>query len=629
MTASARASLRLRDRGSMRFFSTALEHRFAAPAIALAQFAWLWWAYARGWFFQADLSNMSESVGRRLDWGYLTRNLGGHFAPVDRLVYWVQYELAPLDYGPAIAIRLVCQFAATLLLHRLLCRLTDERAVVTVIVALYAFNPMLLAGTTMFTPGIGITMGQLAVVLALLAHVNYDRTRRLRHEIGAGLLLAFAMLCSEQWAIATLILPLLSLLRTYENGLRDRLRELVRRWRGWLLAALPPIAAGAAAAYYVVPIGAQPTGIGAVYKLLRDSWLDSLAPTLVGGPFQWYAGSHDYFGFAAPSDTVIVLGQLAFAALVVLGLRRRGPASLLGWLIPLLCWVASMALIGYRGYAQYGLLIAVTPRYMSALIMIFAVGATVALTRPVSQPPPDVPDRDETPASASSTDTPGQLPAVGFACLALLLAANLASGLRFATVLGRQQAETWVMNLRSSAQLAGAGVNVYDTPLPFWLIDGVEPHHRVSDLLRLAGIDARLESPASTPLVASSDGHLVPSVFVPAGSVTPVGSNCGSAVRGRGTFTFPLDRAVPDAEWWLRLTLFEQTPSTVRIHLVDATGAVVAPVSGAQVRLSRLESLSLRLPRFGAVAVRITSTSRDTALCLTSIQVGAPFPARP
>jgi hypothetical protein len=49
-------------------------------------------------------------------------------------------------------------------------------------------------------------------------------------------------------------------------------------------------------------------------------------------------------------------------------------------------------------------------------------------------------------------------------------------------------------------------------------------------------------------------------------------------------------------------------------------------VGGGTLHLSQLESISLRLPRFAPTAVRFTSSDPNTALCMTAVQVGAPFP---
>jgi hypothetical protein len=206
-----------------------------------------------------------------------------------------------------------------------------------------------------------------------------------------------------------------------------------------------------------------------------------------------------------------------------------------------------------------------------------------------------------------------------------IVVTSLVSGARFANIFGRSPSQAYVENLTSSARAAGPAVNVYDTAVPAWLISPVEPHHSVTDLLRLSGATFKIEDRSTTPLIAAADGHLVKSVFVPASFVAPL-APCGSAVHGAGTFTFPLNRPAPDAGWYLHLQLFQQAPSTVTVELINAEGKVATPLGGSTLHLDQLASLSLRLPVFAPTAVRFRSTDPNTSLCLTAIQVGAPFP---
>lgn len=642
-------------------------------ALVVAQAAWFWWVYDHGWFLQADLSNMVEGLHVAPTPSYLAGDLGGHFSPVTRLVYWFMGVLSPMDYGLSIALRIAAQAAATVLLHRLLVQLSRSPRVATVIVAVYAFSPLLVVGTAMFTPGSTILIGQLLVVAALLAHVRYETTGRLRHELLAGLLLAVALLSSEQWVVAGPIFPLLSLTAFARGGFRARVRALLIRWRAWLLLVVPFGAVVALAAARARPVGAKPPGLTGAYRLLRDSWLKSIGASFTGGPLDWLGGPTSYLPFSAPSTTVIVLGQVLAAAVVVLGVQRGGRSGLWGWSLPLVAWVASMMLVGYRGFASYALLVAVTPRYMSALAVFFAVGAAVAFTAPADLPvsavgnrphsadvsdddvqedvdapkdddvppedvhvPPedvDVPleeTADDDAAGAAETD-PAPAPErarilAGALVLALVLGTSLVSARRFATIYGRLPAESYVEAMQQSVNLAGQPVNVYDTDVPAWLISPVEPHHRVSDILTLLQVHATIESARSVPLIAAPNGALRKSVFVAAAQVRPVPGICGTAINGKGTTTLPLERRAPYNAWWLNLTLFQSNPSTLRIQLVDAAGRTAAPLPGATVTLAKLEAISMRLPPFAPVAVRITSTDPGTAICLTRIAVGAPFP---
>jgi hypothetical protein len=598
-------------------------------AIVAFQAVWLWWAYSQGWFLQADLSNLSEAVGSHPGWRYLSGELGGHFAPVARLVYWAFVQLSPLDYGLSVALRVGCQVLSTVLLYRLLTRLVGDRPLVAGIVACYAVNPLLLGGTEMFTPGITIGIGQVFVLLALIAHVIHEETGNVRAAVAAGLSLGFSVLCSEGWVVAFFAFPVLSAVHFYPGTVRHRLMALLRGWRTWALLAAPVVLAGLAVMAYANPVGAATPTLSAAYRLLRNSWLYGLGPSWVGGPMRWYADPTQYVATASPSDLMVILGQIGVAIVVLVGVQRTGRRSLVAWVLPLGVWVLSILLVGYRGYSTLKVLVAVTPRYLAALILFFAIGAALALApEGVARVTPTdggASHRAGAPADGATQRLAHQRRLVTTGLVGLVVLASMVSGVRFARIFGGTPAKHYVDNLSASARLAGSNVNIYDTAVPPWLISPVEPRHRVSDLLQLADVPVTVEGASSTPLIATADGHLVASTFVPASAVLPQ-PPCGSAVHGAGTFTFPLNREVFLAGWYLHLQLFQQAPSTVSVDLLDAQGKVAQPVHGGLLHLAQLGSLNLRLPRFAPAAVRFHSTAPDTALCFTAIQIGAPFP---
>jgi hypothetical protein len=593
--------------------------------IATVQAAWLWWAYSQGWFLQADLSNLADAVGKAPTWDYLTSPLGGHFSPIPRLVYWLLNELAPLDYGLSVLIRVAAQFAATVLLYRLLVSLIRDRVLVSIVVTLYAMNPLLLAGTAMFTPGLGIQFAQVFVVGGYVMFDRYMRNGGLRPALGAGALIALGAMCSEQSLILFLVLPLLALVHYYTGPFGSRLKQFGAHWRAWLVIVIPVFAAGVAALVFADPTGAASPSLSASYKLIRNSWLYAIAPSWIGGPLTWYAGPQTYIGFAAARDTMVVAGQVAVAVTVLLGVQRRGRVSLAAWTLPLTCWVISMLLVGYRGFTQVGVLAAITPRNLAALIVVFAIGAALALA-PRDEPPTEAqgePEPQPRPATASRGASNSVWATT--AVLAVVLALCVVSGVRFARIYSRNPAQGYMNALTISAHFAGAKPNVFDTPVPADIISPVEPNHRVTDMLRLAGVDVLVNDPSSTPLVATPAGVLRPSVFVAAASVKPVGS-CGSAVHGTDTYTFPLTRLVSPASWYLHLQLFQSKPSTVTVVVLDQFGKPHDPAAGSQLSLAPLESVFLRLPFMSPTAIRITGHSADTALCLPGISVGGPFP---
>ena len=585
-------------------------------AVLGVQVVWLWWAFSRGWFLQADLSNLADGVERPFGWHYLSEPLGGHFAPLNRLVYWLLDQLGALDYSYTVAFRVGCQALATLLLYLVLVELVGRQPVVIAILAAYALNPVLLGGGAWFTSGVGLIPAQALALLSIWTYLRYERTRRVRLAAYTGLFLGLTVLASDQWVVAALVPPLLALTHLYPGGPLARVRELISRWRAWLLIFGPLIAALAAVLLLGNSQGASRLTAGQGYDLVRESWVKTLAPSWAGGPWRWINGPGVYISYAGPPDWMVLLGELAVLVTLVLGVRRLGLGSLLGWVMPVICGAVSVLIIGFGRYSTYGDLIAVTPRYLFQTIALFAIGAALALApvagRPVRQ--------HGQPLRFDRLQT-----VIGVLAVALIVAASLVSGARFAERLGKSPVRDYVANLEAGVRTRGSQVNLWDTAVPQDVISGVEPNHRVSDLLRLVGVHARFDDPSSEPLIVTGDGHLAPAVFVPAAEGIAPPGDCGTFVHGVGTVTIPLTHALQTSEWFLRLVLYQAQPSEVSVEVLDAAGNVARPLSGSTVELGTLEARNLALPAFAPAAVRIASASATTNLCLSRVAVGGPF----
>jgi hypothetical protein len=589
--------------------------RFALIAIVVGQAAWLWALIGRGWYLQADFSNLADAVGRPLTWSYLCEPLGGHFAPLLRLVYWLLDRMGALDYTLTVALRVSLQVIATVLLYWIICRLAGRTPLSLIIVGLYAVSPLLLPGIAWVTSGIGLALGQVFALWAIDQHLRAEHSPDWRAALKTGLLLVLAVLSADEWIVVVLLLPILSLGWVYAGTARDRLRESLSRWRAWALTLIPLAGSVAVTLALGDTTGARGLGVGTAYRLVRDEWLRAVAPSLIGGHWRWFAPPDTYLGYFAPNDATVLLGQLAFAVLLVVGYQRTGMRALVGWSLPAVVILAAMVLVGTGRYDTYGRLLAITPRYSLVVAAPLAIGIAVSLTPAMRLSPIDVPD--------------AQRRVIGVALVAALAASSMYADLRFTHYWGQNPSKRYVDTMFASARAAGPQLNVYDTSLPPSIVSGVEPRHNVSDLLRLGGITAAYEDPRSEPLIAAADGRLVRAAFVPSsmglGELRP---NCGTYVHGAGVFTIPLSKAVALASWYLRFELYQNGPSTITVDLVDATGRVAHPLKGSTVTLSsKLAAINLRLPVFSPVSIRVHSTTPQTSLCLVRTLVGAPFPA--
>jgi hypothetical protein len=602
-----------------------------------AQAVWLLYLMSGGWYLQADLSNLAEGASSSLTWGYLTDSLGGHFSPVGRLAYWVLQRAAPMNYDVTIALRIVLQAVATLLLYRLLRRLVGPRPLVLAVVAAYALSPLVGPNLTYFTPGLGQTLGQVFALAMYLSLARWTEGRQVRWAAATGLLLLLMILGDDQMIVLCLTVPIFVVAFLDDGRWTSRLRLELRSWLGWLVMAVPTalyvvtFVAGGYAASSGGGSGSQLT-FTAVVSLVRDEWLKAIGPVFVGGPLRWLGGPGNYVPFAAPSTAVVLLGLLVFLCLVVVGLRRLGGRSLWAWLPMLLVTASGIVLVGAGRYAAYGSTVPITWRYSFPVALPLAIGVTLALL-PVRRPAPDpAAEPEPEPEAGPSEETPTGLSGVQTYAAGVLLVgvllSSLVSGVLYARSWWRNPAKAYVATLVASTRAVGPAALLYDSPVRGDVISPLEPDHHVSDILRLEGVPARFDRPGGAPLIATADGRLVSAAFVPAATgIGPQQPSCGTYIQGIGRTVITLSTTVRPGEWYLQLSYFQAQPSTVSIAVLDAGGVSHSPSVGAAQRLPTLGLLSLRLPLMSPQAVVITSTSPATSLCLVHTVVGAAFPA--
>ena len=597
--------------------------RLTLLAIIAVSSTWSWICIARGWYLQSDFTNLLDAHRSKLTWTYLSRPVGGHFGPVGRLFYWLLDRLAPMNYGTSVSLRMVLQAVAAWLLFRLIVRLCGRPAFALAVVALFSVNPLLIATLAWLSSGLTLPLAEILILLALDLHVRRAHTGSVRNSLIAGILLALAVLAYDGAVVTVLMFPVMSVGCLIQGSIVQRCRIALLDWAGWLATALPVAAAVGVALNFGDSTGAQSLTVGQAWHLINYHWTHAVAPTLIGGPWRWFADPGTYLPFVAPTDAVVIIGELAAALLILVAARRLGWRILTAVVLVAAVAVAEIVFAGVGRYATYNNLIAITPRYSAFVPLALAIAAAsaVAPTRAVVKTP-------SPPTPSARTRLQFEQASLLAGVVVVLTVSNMLSVAHFATIWSRNPAQRYVENLVDSARAVGPSLNIYDTPAPSDILAGVEPAHYVSDLLALRDVPVHVDSPISDPLVAKADGHLVPAVFVSAGDAHgTTRPQCGTYLSGAGVWTLPFDKQVAAGAWFLRMELYQAEPSNVAVQIVNRDGSISAPVAGAHLALTRLEELNLRLPVVAPVAVRITTVGDATSLCLTRVSVGAPFPA--
>ncbi|HEX2903524.1 MAG TPA: hypothetical protein VHO01_08720 [Jatrophihabitans sp.] len=590
------------------------------------------WLSARGWFYQDDLSALDEASGRRLGWGFLTMPVNDHLVPGYRFVFWLQRHTDPLNYTQTVLVRIVLQTLAIALLARLLVLLFGRRPEVLVVTGLYAINPLILGNLTWLTTAACLVPAEIAAIVALDSHIRYTLTGRLRWATAAGISLLAGMCFWEKTAIIGIMLPVLSLGFLTTGGFGHRLRELLRRWPGWLVTAAPPLLF--VGYFFAHHYGGSAHGVRVsdMVSVVRTGWLKMAVPALFGGPWHWFDNGTAYVSWSAPSTTAIWLSELGFIALVLVGLRRTGARSLLGWSLPALSVAIGTVVVAVGRYFAFGDLIAITMRYSFDFALALALGAALAL---IPSDPQAMRERlPGAPAAAArvpaprTTQAPRLVRALVPATVALLLVSSTFSNVRFEDRWVANPTKPYVDRLLANIARAGPGVNLYDTSVSSTVVPYFfGPTMHLSTLLSWTAARARFDQTDTQPLLVDQQGNLVAANLLPAArGVLPKGAICQTLVQGVGTWRIPLDHRLPYGDGFLHLEYFQQHPSTLSVFIEDASGALVPPAAGSRVAFPvTLGAQLLRLRQAEAAAIVITSDSPAANICIGGAVIGAPF----
>lgn len=598
----------------------------AIGLVILVQAIWFTAIMAGGWYTEADLPNLGAATDHALSWQYLSGSVGGHFGAPGRFLYWVLNRTAPLSWALTIAIRVVLQAVATLLLWRLLLLLVGRRPWLVVLVLLYALNPLLVPGLAWLTSGLGLAAGQVTVLLMLIAHVRYTRGGRLRWAVLTPMLALLSLALADQTLCCLILLPLLSLGFLHTGSLRQRLAGAGRRWPGWVGLVIAMLAF---AAFYLsgsYNTGTNRFGAAAAWSIARSEWLEVFGPAFAGGPWRWAWNPHAYVAYSTPSTAAVLTGQLVFFVLLVLSFRVRGWQAVLAWAIPAAIAISGVILVGRGRYDVLGTFVSPLLRYSFYLALALPIGAALAFAPALDEVPETEPVTITGPKQPSR---PQELPAWLIAAgVVAMLGASLLSSAVFADRYWKNSSHAYVTNLLASARAGGPRLNVYDTDARPDVMSFLEPNHYISDILGLAGVPVRYGSGDSEPLVADTDGRLVPAVFYrSADAAGPGRPGCGTYIHGAGDFKIRLSTPLTGRDWFLRLELYQPHANTFTVSVQDAYGKSIPLAGDAKITAaSKLVTVIRRLSYSSPVSVSVHSGDPATNFCLVHTFVGVPLP---
>ena len=300
----------------------------AGVAIVLVQLAWKAQFLGHLYFTQDDFYNLDLAIRSPLNWHYLTFNTAGNIVIGTQVITWVLARISLYDWGLAASVAFVFMACSSFAALRLLRTLFGDRPMILVALAVYVLSPLTVPDLGWWSAAMESVPLQLAIFMALNAHVCYVRTGRARHLVAAVAWVGFGLFFFEK----ALVLPVVLFAVTaaffagstsWRAGAR---LVLVRYWRAWLAYAV--LAVGWAVLLLVSlqtsTIHPQPpNSIGSVITFAWTMMKDTLLPGAIGGPWQWLPLPSGAYALAAPPSALALVVLIVVALVVGASLLRR------------------------------------------------------------------------------------------------------------------------------------------------------------------------------------------------------------------------------------------------------------------------------------------------------------------
>jgi hypothetical protein len=588
-----------------------------AFALIVAHLAVRWALLADSYFRQDDFTYVARATEHLPGWGYLMRSHDGQIMPGGFAVVWVLARVSAYNWTLTSAVTLLLHALSGLAVLRMLRVLFGDRPAILAPLTVYLFTPMTLAATVWWAASLNALPLQIAVAMAVAAHVRYIRTDEFRHARAAFGWTVFGLLFFVKAAVVPfLLLAVTSAFLVEGPWLRALVETLRRHWRAWVLYVAPlPVYA---VIFFVQLAHTSTTKLSAprsgAVSDFASTWLGKTVPTtMVGGPGRWFPSTaHDY-AVAAPDQLMIAIAWAVVIAafLMTLWFRRRGWRAwliLLGWLV-----VADMVpVILGRMPAWVGNIPGVETRYLTDAAPVFALCLGLAC----------IPLLGERDAFRRPVPEGWLHPSTIVVLLTAYVGVSMWSTISYLDKTNTEAVRTYMANARAGLNGApGSGV-IYDRGVPgFMTLLQTGPYAHTSHVLApMARPDVRdamkRRQPSENAFIFNDKGQLVP-IWV---SGPRTGAQPGQCwPQAGGSYTMPLAPPAKGTSWVVELSYLSGAPGEVRVSY-----------GGPQIEVPLGLGLNrVYIPVQGrGPNVVVSPIGNLPGLCIGGVTVGTPVPSR-
>jgi hypothetical protein len=577
------------------------------------------------YFRQDDFHDLDIAAESPLGWHYLTYIGAGHLIIGLRLMAWLLVRISLYNWALASAVSLAFVAAAGIAALRLLRTLFGERPAILIPLLIYLFCPLTLPDLGEWSSALESAPLQLAIFMALAAHVWYIRTGRARHLIVAAAWVAFGLLFFEKGLVLP---PLLfavtsAFLAPTRSWLGGMWLSLVRCWRAWLLYLA--LMAGYAV-LLVVSLHTSstqpraPASAGLVGDFARGLTQNSLLPGFIGGPWQWLQVPGGSYAFAAPPAALVWIALLAVAAVILVSVWRIRRAWR-AWMI-LIAWVAiadMLPVIISRLGAFSVAVLGTETRYVADAVPVLAICVGLAFLPLAGQRDTPV---TATPRTANFVQVGRASIDAAAILVAIFVFGSIWSSQAYENVTTGSPAASYIADATDAIMLAPRGTQVIDLAVPGDMVESLFGRYALQSTVIgdiKPGKLRWIRRPAGTwdgLRIFGSDGRLYQASIRGVSSLPlSAGRKCWPTKNGQTNVRF--QSPSPSFTSFLRIgyVWFAAAPGDVAVHYPGGTkNLVVKPgLHSGYVRVS------------GSIST-ITVDTVGGGLCIGDAQAGALWP---
>lgn len=442
----------------------------AGLLMILADVIWKAQLLQHHYFYQEDYVDSDIARKSAFSWHYLTLVSGGHFFIGLRAITWVLARVSLYNWALASGVLLALAAGAGVAALRLLRTLFGDRRAILIPLAIYLLSPLTVPDFGWWWAGMESLPLQLAIFMALHAHIRYIRAGGRRNLIEASAWLVVGMLFFDKAVVLPVLLlaitsAFLTETRSWAAGL---VRTLRQHWRAWVSYAALMTGYGALyiEAFRASAAQASPSGSTSGVLTFASAFVrDTALPGAVGGPWAWLpAGPGHVYAIAHPPGIMVWLASLIALAVVAFSIWAMW-AAWRAWMIFAL-WVvladAVPVVVGRLGFGFYTLF-GLDTRYLADAVPVLAICVGLAFF-PVAGMGEAAPAAQDLKKRVLSSQ------AVRYAATALVgvfVAGSFWSNQAYENITsGASSAASYMANAEQALANAAPGTTVLDRPVP-------------------------------------------------------------------------------------------------------------------------------------------------------------------